>query len=39
VLTRLHKKRIIEYKRRESCIILPTGLKIVEENFSEWGNQ
>ena len=30
------EKRIIEYKKRISCIILPPGLRIVEEKFSEW---
>jgi hypothetical protein len=38
VLRRLHEKRTIEYVEKTSCIILPPGLKIVEENYSKWMN-
>lgn len=38
VLRRLHEKRMIEYVEKTSCIILPPGLRIVEENYSKWIN-
>lgn len=36
VLRRLHGKRMIEYIEKTSCVILPPGLKAVEENYSKW---
>ncbi len=38
ILRRLHDKRMIEYVEKTSCVILPPGLKIVEENYSKWMN-
>lgn len=37
VLHTLHEKRLIEYDD-ENCIILPPGLKLVEENYANWAN-
>lgn len=38
VLKPLHTERFIEYLDNKSCMILPPGLKFVEEHFEEWSN-
>lgn len=38
VLRRLHEKRLIEYVEKTSCVILPPGLKNVEDNYPKWIN-
>ena len=36
VLKRLHKNRMIEYVEKSTCLILPLGLKYIEENYMFW---
>jgi hypothetical protein len=36
VLKPLHDSRMIDIFENQSCIILPPGLKFVEDNFEEW---
>lgn len=38
VLKLLHKTRMIDYRNDGSCVILPTGLKYIEDNFEKWSD-
>ena len=38
VLKKLHVERIIEYKKDKNCLILPTGLKYIDQNHTTFLN-
>lgn len=38
VLKPLHEERFIDYIEKESCLILPPGLKYIDENADKWAN-
>jgi hypothetical protein len=38
VLRPLHETRMIDYRNDRFCVILPTGLKYIEDNFEKWSD-
>lgn len=39
VLRPLHEQRLIEYRPAEDCLVLPPGIRYVEERYNDWNDR